>query len=208
MKKEKIKQSLLLISAVFLIGVGYLNYSSLPNEYEKTVEVASRGDGNDITLGDVELVSTNAIVENKDISENTNAISSSMNFENYENKSSEEDIEKDEYFEKTRIERENMYSQMIDTYQKMVSNNDVSAEQKMIASQEITNITKTKNGIMIAENLIKNKGFTEVVILVNNNNASVIVKTQKLENEEIAKIQNIVSRELAIEVGNINISNK
>ena len=81
-----------------------------------------------------------------------------------------------------------MYSQMIDTYQKMVSNNDVSAEQKMIASQEITNITKTKNGIMIAENLIKNKGFTEVVILVNNNN--------------------IVSRELAIEVGNINISNK
>ncbi len=120
----------------------------------------------------------------------------------------EEDIEKDEYFEKTRIERENMYSQMIDTYQKMVSNNDVSAEQKMIASQEITNITKTKNGIMIAENLIKNKGFTEVVILVNNNNASVIVKTQKLENEEIAKIQNIVSRELAIEVGNINISNK
>ena len=46
------------------------------------------------------------------------------------------------------------------------------------------------------------------MILVNNNNASVIVKTQKLENEEIAKIQNIVSRELAIEVGNINISNK
>ena len=101
-----------------------------------------------------------------------------------------------------------MYSQMLEIYQDMLDNEDVSVEQKSVAGQEITSITKIKNGIMIAENLIKNKGFTDVVILVNNNIASVVVKSQKMENEEIAQIQNIVSRELGIEATNINISNK
>lgn len=101
-----------------------------------------------------------------------------------------------------------MYSQMIETYQKMLDNSEVSTEQKSIAGQEITNLTKLKNGIMISENLIKNKEFEDVVILVNNNVASVIVKARNLKNEEIAQIQNIVSRELKIEASNINISNK
>ena len=160
---------------------------------------------NDITLGDVELVSTNAVVENEEILRNSNilnSISSSTSFTNSEK------AEEDEYFEKTRMERESMYSQMLEIYQDMLDNEDVSAEQKSIAGQEITSITKIKNGIMIAENLIKNKGFTDVVILVNNNIASVVVKSQKMENEEIAQIQNIVSRELGIEATNINISNK
>lgn len=203
-EKEKIKQGLLLVTAFLLIGIGYLNYSSLPPEENDSsiIEVASRSDGNDITLGDVEFVSTNAIVENESLSKNEN--SSSIEFNNYEVEKEEDD----DYFENTRIERENMYSQMLETYQKMLSNENISQEQKSIAIQEITNITKIKNSIMIAENLIKNKGFKDVVILVNNNSASVIAKSQKLENEEIAKIQNIVSRELEIEASNINISGK
>ena len=65
-----------------------------------------------------------------------------------------------------------------------------------------------KNGVMISENLIKNKGFQDVVILISNNNVSVVIKTVSLNQEQIAQIQNIVSRELNIDVGNINISNK
>ena len=164
MKKEKIKQYVLIFLAIFLIGIGYFNYDeNYENEY---IEVASRVSTNDITLGDVELVSTNAVVENNEIFENvtytnevsTGSISSSI---------TEELVEDNEYFAKTRMERESMYSQMIETYQNMLKNEDISVEQKSIASQEITNITKIKNGIMIAENLIKNKGFDDVVILVN-----------------------------------------
>ncbi len=195
MKKEKIKQIFLISLAAILIGIGYLNYNE---DYDKEIiEVASRTSENDITLGDVELVSTNAIVENNG------------NFEDITNENTNNvNIIEEEYYTKTKLERESMYSQMIETYQKMLENDTISAEQKAIASQEISNITQIKNGIMIAENLIKNKGFEDVVILVNNNIASVVVKSKKIEEEEIAKIQNIVSRELGIEAGNINISNK
>ena len=114
----------------------------------------------------------------------------------------------DEYFSSTRIQRESMYSQMLETYQKMVDSTEITNDQKAIAIQEINNITTMKNAIMIAENLIKNKNFEDVVILVSNNTASVVVKASTLSAEQIAQIQNIVCRELDIKSENINISQK
>ena len=65
-----------------------------------------------------------------------------------------------------------------------------------------------KNSIMIAENLIKVKGFEDLIIFVNGENVSIIVKADKLEEKDIAQIQNIITRELGASVENINISNK
>ena len=118
------------------------------------------------------------------------------------------DTNSDQYFSATRLERETMYSQMLETYQEMVDSNEITNDQKAIAIQEINNITTIKNAIMIAENLIKNKNFQDVVILVSNNHASVIVKASSLNAEQIAQIQNIVCRELGIQSENINISQK
>ena len=61
---------------------------------------------------------------------------------------------------------------------------------------------------MIAENLIKNKGFKDVVIFVNNDSISVVVRAEKLQESDIAQIQSIVQRELNAKVENIHISNK
>ena len=61
---------------------------------------------------------------------------------------------------------------------------------------------------MIAENLIKNKGFKDVVIFVNNDSISVVVRAEKLQESDIAQIQSIVKRELNAKVENIHISNK
>ena len=90
----------------------------------------------------------------------------------------------------------------------MVDSKEITDEQKAIAIQEINNITNLKNSIMIAENLIKNKDFENVVILVSNNTASVIVKSSSLNQDQIAQIQNIVCRELNLKSENISISQK
>ena len=101
-----------------------------------------------------------------------------------------------------------MYSEMIETYQDLVESEKTPQDQKAIAVQEISNLTNKKNEIMIAENLIKNKGFKNVVILINNEIVNVVVESENLTQEEISKIQNIVSRELNAEISNINITNK
>lgn len=193
LKKEKLKHLVLIGVAVCLIGIGYLNY-----DYDSTLEVASMNDqADESSIGDVELVNSNVV--KADIVPNDEPVTTETNTKV---------ATTDEYFSATRLERETMYSQMLATYQKMVDSSEITNEQKAVAIQEISNITNLKNAIMIAENLIKNKNFEDVVILVSNHTASVIVKTSKLSPEQIAQIQNIVCRELGIQSENINISQK
>lgn len=195
MKKEKFKHIFLSILAVFLIGIGYLNYN-----YNETVEVATieNETQDESHLGDVQLVNANTVFQEAIVPNDENEVTTVTNAE----------TNSDEYFTTTRLDRETMYSQMLETYQKIIDSKEISNEQKAIAIQEINNITTIKNAIMITENLIKNKGFEEAVILVSNNTASVIVKASTLTQEQIAQIQNIVCRELNFESQNINISQK
>ena len=101
-----------------------------------------------------------------------------------------------------------MYSQMLETYEKILNSNNSLETQKQSASEEIKRINNVKNSIMICENLIKTKGFDDVVIFVNGESVSVIVEDEQLDTEEVAKIQNIISRELNAKVENIHISKK
>ena len=97
---------------------------------------------------------------------------------------------------------------MLESYQKILSNSQISETQKEISENEIKKINDTRNAIMIAENLIKNKGFQDLIIFINGDSISIIVKAKELKEEQIAQIHNIISRELKGEIENIHISNK
>ena len=113
-----------------------------------------------------------------------------------------------QYFAESRLEREKMYSQMIESYQKILQNTAISEAQREIAQNEIKKINDIKNSIMIAENLIKNKGIEDVIIFINGESVNIIVKANDLSQEQIAQVQNIVTRELKVEIENIHISKK
>ena len=55
---------------------------------------------------------------------------------------------------------------------------------------------------------VKTKGFENVVIFVNGDSVSIIVRDDQLNTEKVAQIQNIISREMNTKVENIHISNK
>lgn len=196
LSKEKFKQIFLSVIAICLIGLGYLNYGLNNIKEENTIEVSA--DYNEINLGDVQLVNSD-IVPNEEL-ENQSSISE-------KNDDLKNEGEND-YFAETRLERDKMYSEMIEIYEKLIKSDDIPVEQRAIATQEITNITNTKNSIMIAENLIKNKGFEDAIILVSSDTVNIIVKSAKLNKEDISKIQNIVQRELNSDFSNISITNK
>ena len=101
-----------------------------------------------------------------------------------------------------------MYSQMLESYQKILENNQISETQREIAQQEVKKINDIRNALMISENLIKNKGFEDIIIFVNGNSVNVVIKAKDLEKEQIAQIQNIVMRELEEDIENIHISCK
>lgn len=145
-------------------------------------------------------------ITTNEVKENT--IQNNVNQVNNTEKTSSNISDNTEYFTKSKLERDNMYSQMIETYEKILNSNNSLETQKQTATTEITKINQTKNSIMICENLIKTKGFENVVIFVNGESVSVIIGLPELKQEEVAQIQNVISRELNVNVENIHISSK
>ena len=220
MKILKKNQLIILVISLMLMTAGYLNFTSQEADKEK---LSALGDATLVSVNAIENeIVENGVIENgvieNGIEENTNSseeesVENNANTnisENIENNSvpTDAEIEKANYFVQSKLERENMYSQILETYQEIYNNVNSTAEQKTEALNKITEINNEKNAIMIAENLVQAKGFEDIVIFSNANSISVIIKAEKLEAEQIAQIQNIISRELAVGVEAINISTK
>lgn len=211
--KNTIKKNQVIIFtiALMLIAAGYMNYTA---NTEDTLKIAAASDSEKYAdLGDAKLVSTN-ITENvieandeNDINNNTSEnVMVNEECDSIQTANGTSTI--NQYFTQSKLDRDTMYSEMIDSYQKILNNTQISETQKTVAQQEITNINNKKNAIMIAENLIKNKGFENVLIFINDKSVNVVVKATNLEQEKIAQIQNIVQREIGVEIEDIHITNK
>lgn len=205
----KKNQVIISVIAIMLIAAGYMNYTA---NNKQTLQTAALKDSEKYgDLGDATLVSANAVFENveetgalvENTPENTETVT-----ENTVSETSVPAVSDNQYFAESKLEREKMYSQMLESYQKIINNSQISDTQKEISQNEIKKINDTKNAIMISENLLKNKGFEDLIIFVNGDSISVVIKAKELTQEQIAQVQNIIVRELKVDIENIHISNK
>ena len=208
MKLLKKNQVIIYVIAIMLMTAGYLNYNTKQENtsVETSMQIESKDDTQLADIGDATLVSSQDIVEENETKENT--VNNETLEETVSTNSEVELTEENDYFIKSKLERDTMYSQMIETYEKVLNSNNALETQKQAATQEITKINETKNSIMICENLIKTKGFENCIIFVNGESISVIVGSTEIKQEEVAQIQNIVAREFKASVENIHISTK
>lgn len=224
----KKNQVIISVIALMLIAAGYMSYTTDINNDLKTAVLKDAEEYAE--LGDAQLVSSqvanNENTETQEESKNANDGNLQENGKNENVPSGDKNSDTtnmqetneavdtstqnsgSSYFTESRLEREKMYSQMLESYQKILENSQITDTQKEIAQNEVSKINKTKNAIMIAENLIKNKDFSDVVIFVNGNSVNVVVKEKTLKTEQIAQIQNIVTREIENDIENIHISCK
>ena len=220
MKLLKKNQVIIYVIALMLVAAGYLNYTT--NENSNTI-IPTSGTEDELAqmanIGDAQLVSSNDIVNE---TENNPTNNVTNNIINNTINAKEEDTNKtvttsfnadktsnsSDYFKTSKLERDTMYSQMIETYEKVLNSDNSLETQKQSATDEIKKINDTKNSIMICENLIQTKGFENSVVFVNGESVSVIIETSELSKEQVAQIQNIISREMNTKVENIHISNK
>lgn len=219
MKLIKKNQVIIYVIALMLVVAGYLNFTA-NGDLKSAVQTASSEEELDkmANIGDAQLVSSNVVSEENNSETNDSVASDSISNNIVENNniadnstiSTSSNVSKSnkDYFSSSKLERDNMYSQMLETYENILNSNNSLETQKQSASDEIKKINDVKNSIMICENLIKTKGFNDVVVFVNGESISVIVEDEQLDAEDVAKIQNIISRELNAKVENIHISNK
>ena len=220
MKLLKKNQIIIYVIALMLVAAGYLNYTT--TQGNNSVETSMQMESDDMQLaniGDAKLVSSEEVIENSANEENTinsNAenvenITNSMNVNNQTDTNTTVETstnDTSDYFVKSKLERDTMYSQMMETYEKVLNSSNSLETQKQTATEEITKINNTKNSIMICENLIQTKGFENNIIFVNGESISVIIGAEEIKQEEVAQIQNIISREMNAEIENIHIATK
>lgn len=231
----KKNQVVIFVIALMLVTAGYLNFSNQQNllptsSLADSEQMAAIGDATLVSANQTTINSAGANVINGEtgnsiqnnsntqtssntqtngkVQENSNTqINSQMSVNQTSQTNNIAQID-NSYYTQSKLDREKMYSQMLENYQKILEADNLSTEEKKAAQEEIKRINNEKNAIMIAENLIKTKGFEEVLLFVNNGNVSVVVRTEKLDESQIAQIQNIVTRELNVKVAKINVSVK
>ncbi len=219
MKIIKKNQIIIYFAVLILMVAGYLNYTSY-TEKQVALETAMQMDAKDDTqvadIGDATLVNSNDVAKddtsnmttNSNVEEensNTNEIKDEKETDQTQETSSDSKVD---YFVQSKLERDSMYSQMLETYENVLNSEHSLETQRQSATEEIEKINKTKNAIMICENLIKTKGFENSIIFVNGDSVNVIIRADELKQEEVAQIQNIVSREIQSTIENIHITNK
>ena len=215
---------------LMLITAGYLSYMNNNKENTKTsIDASSIADSEEMaSIGDAKLVSANVAQNLNEIDSNSELVEGTDNSNLIENsertdnstvnssnvvtntiETSSDSIETiDEYFTSSRLERENMYSKRIENYQDILNNSNVSEAQKKTAQEEISKLNNEQNALMITENLLKTKGIEDLIIFVNGDSINVIVKGDNIEKEKIAQIQNVITRELDADIGNVHITTK
>ena len=227
----KKNQVVIFVVALMLVAAGYLNFSNEQN----LLPTSSLADSEQMAaIGDATLVSANETTTNSAVTNTMNDtanhttqnsstqansnVQTSENMQTNMNAQTNSQVPTNQtnnvpqtdnsYYTQSKLDRDKMYSQMLENYQKILEADNLSTEEKTAAQEEIKKINNVKNAIMIAENLIKTKGFEEVLLFVNNGNVSVVVRAEKLDESQIAQIQNIVTRELNVKVTKINVSVK
>ena len=231
----KKKQLTLFVLSLMLVTAGYMNYtnsirtklaegnesnlgeamlvnsnviSENTNAYTSEIALQDKTESNEEDMNKKDDDSKTKENENNEADNKTIETSTSTIKEQNVAQSDSNDKQNkiNDYFTETKLERDKMFSEMIESYQKIIDGNNSSQDQKNEALNQIKAINEKKESIATIENLFKTKNFENSAVIINDSSVNIIIKSDKdLTKEEVAQIQNIVTRELKCEIEDIHI---
>lgn len=215
------KKTVTIISLIcLLLVVGYLNHelikkSLLPssNDYRKHEENKLAEFSNTLNEEIIE-----ASLENKNINDNINIVDSKNNTVDYLKKETESNIENtiskevntknQNYFTEYRLSRDKLRETLIDRLYEIINNDNTNNDIRAKAQNEIIILGQVSELELSLEGLIKAKGYEDALVFLGENSVRVVVFTDELTEQDVAKIFEIVKNETSIEASNIKIMKK
>lgn len=110
------------------------------------------------------------------------------------------------FFNNYRSDRQDTRDQEKLYLDAIIASETTSAEAKANAEAERLKLVTNMDSIMNIENLIKAKGFSDVIVSANTNTINVIVETSGLTNAEVAQIVDVVKNNSDYSIDSIKIS--
>lgn len=147
------------------------------------------------------------IVDSMDTNEITD-LADEANLEITKTVTSDELMSSSNYFIEGRLERDKKRSEMVSSLDSIINCENTSNEIKTQAeNMKLSTIENTEKEVFI-ENMITAKGFNDTIVYLNDQSINVIVSSEELKENDVAKIVDIVQRETNIGIDNITIMNK
>lgn len=114
----------------------------------------------------------------------------------------------DVYFEETRATINMDRNQVISMLTDVIEETKAGSAEQNNATQQKLKIIDYMNKEKVMESLIKNKGFTDALVLMTDNSVNVVVNKQEITQSDVAKICDIVMRETGRDASQIVIQSK
>lgn len=127
----------------------------------------------------------------------------------YENDATKNSSEKEnDSISVFRYDRDNMYSELMENYNKVIQNSSTSTEKVNEYQDKLNKIVEEKNLIAMVENVIKSKGVEDIVIIPSSSdNINVVIKSKfEIKEELMAQIQQILVDQLNVDASKISIT--
>ena len=102
-------------------------------------------------------------------------------------------------------EREEVYEQARDLVEDTLKSEKLSDDDKTAAVNKVKQLADRMEKESNIETLLKAKGFEKAVAVIGDNNVSVIVKSDGLTTAQTLQIQDIITAETSVPLGNIKI---
>ena len=190
------KNHVVITGLVVMVAVaGYFSMKSGDQKIAQTsseeVEIATDISDEDIVLDEGDAVSGGATTVSKENAGEAVMVSNQV---------------ADNYFEEAKLAREQTRAKNKETLTGIVNNKNATAEQKDEAVKEIMRLTTASEKETAVETLLEAKGFPNAVVTIQNDSVDVVVDGEKLTEQQIAQIEDIVKRKAACSPDKIVIS--
>ena len=105
-----------------------------------------------------------------------------------------------------RLVREQRRAQSKETLMAIIDNEALSEEQKTSAVETLVNLTTIAEKENAAELLLEAKGFADPIVNISENEVDVVINAISVTDQQIAQIEDIVTRKTGFEVEDITIT--
>lgn len=113
-----------------------------------------------------------------------------------------------DFFTEYRMDRDRLRSERVDLLKELAQNAKSEDAPRQKAQEAIIKITVERQKELEIENLIKARGFADVIVFMRENSMNVVVKANSLNKEEVMQIADVISRSAGIKPEDITISAK
>lgn len=184
---------------LFVVVIGIISIVNYKLQNESALETSSEL----VAYEEKQLkeMKNNLIVGGRDTVEESNAHEDNI-IETAADKSD------DDFFAESKAVVNMDRNKIISMLTEIIENREVDSQNKDKAVEQKLQIIEYMNQERIVENLLKNKGYKDVFILITDNSVNVSVKMDVLNKSDVAKIVDIVVRETGRSFEDIIIQNK